>query len=182
MGLKGRLAALPENRPKSAFFALFRRVGRAHGKSRKRRKRPFSSDILRFALAPIWHLLNPHLRHPNFCAIASDVVQMRFGCGSDVVRMRFGCGSDVGWRWFGRVLRSGADSLDEGKGKCFPIWSIFQGHRLCLLREQWKIASMRLRVSLPGHTLPALACQHAGEHCAGIIRARQEIASYTNSF
>ena len=36
-------------RPFSAFFTLFRGVRRAPGKSRKRRKRPFSSDILRFA-------------------------------------------------------------------------------------------------------------------------------------
>ena len=55
-GLKGCLAALPGNRPKSAFFApfsaffaLFRRVRRAPGKSRKGGKRPSSSDILGFA-------------------------------------------------------------------------------------------------------------------------------------
>ena len=55
-GFKGCLAALAGNRPFSAslllfstFFALFRRVQRAPGKSGKRRKRAFSSNILRFA-------------------------------------------------------------------------------------------------------------------------------------
>ena len=65
-GLKGCLAALPGNRPKSAlfrpfsaFFALFRRVRRAPGKSRKRRKKAFFLRYPRISLNP--HLLNPHL-------------------------------------------------------------------------------------------------------------------------
>ena len=67
-GLKGCLAALPGNRPKSAFFplflpfsALFRRVRRAPGKSRKRRKKAFFLRYPQISLNP--HLLNPHLRH-----------------------------------------------------------------------------------------------------------------------
>ena len=75
-GLKGCLAALPGNRPKSAFFALFlpfspfsaffalfRRVRRAIGKSRKRRKKAFFLRYPRISLNP--HLLNPHLQHSN---------------------------------------------------------------------------------------------------------------------
>ena len=50
-------------RPFSAFFALFRRVRRAPGKSRKRRKKAFFLRYPRIALNP--HLLNPHLRHPK---------------------------------------------------------------------------------------------------------------------
>ena len=48
-------------RPFSAFFALFRRVRRAPGKSRKRRKKAFFLRYPRISLNP--HLLNPHLRH-----------------------------------------------------------------------------------------------------------------------
>ena len=62
------LAALPGNRPKSASFAFFclffaqlRRVRRAPGKSRKRRKRAFFLRYPQICLNP--HLLNPHLRH-----------------------------------------------------------------------------------------------------------------------
>ena len=62
-GLKGCLTALPGNRPKSAFFALFRRVRRAPGKSRKRRKKAFFLRYPQICLNP--HLLNPHLRHPK---------------------------------------------------------------------------------------------------------------------
>ena len=70
-GLKGCLAALPGNQPKSAeialflpFFALFRRVRRAPGKSRKRRKKAFFLRYPQICLNP--HLLNPHLRHSNW--------------------------------------------------------------------------------------------------------------------
>ena len=48
-------------RPFSAFFALFRRVRRAPGKSRKRKKRAFFLRYPQICLNP--HLLNPHLRH-----------------------------------------------------------------------------------------------------------------------
>ena len=48
-------------RPFSAFFALFRRVRRAPGKSRKRRKKAFFLRYPQICLNP--HLLNPHLRH-----------------------------------------------------------------------------------------------------------------------
>ena len=48
-------------RPFSAFFALFRRVPRAPGKSRKQRKKAFFLRHPRISLNP--HLLNPHLRH-----------------------------------------------------------------------------------------------------------------------
>ena len=59
MGAKGCLAALPGNRPKSAFFAPFLaflpfsggREGHL-GNPENGGKRPFSSDILRFALKP----------------------------------------------------------------------------------------------------------------------------------
>ena len=51
-------------RPFSAFFALFRRVRRAPGKSRKRRKKAFFLRYPQISLNP--HLLNPHLRHSNF--------------------------------------------------------------------------------------------------------------------
>ena len=66
-GLKGCLAALPGNRPKSAFlpffclFAFFRRAQTAPGKSRKRRKKAFFFRYPLTCLNP--HLLNPHLRH-----------------------------------------------------------------------------------------------------------------------
>ena len=50
-------------RPFSAFFALFRRVRRAPGKSRKRRKKAFFLRYPWISLNP--HLLNPHLRHSN---------------------------------------------------------------------------------------------------------------------
>ena len=70
-GLKGYLGALPGNRPKSAvfgrfrpfsaFFAVFRRVQRAPGKFRKRRKKAFFLRYPQICLNP--HLLNPHLRH-----------------------------------------------------------------------------------------------------------------------
>ena len=52
-------------RPFSAFFALFRRVRRAHGKSRKRRKKAFFLRYPQICLNP--HLLNPHLRHSKPC-------------------------------------------------------------------------------------------------------------------
>ena len=55
-GLKGCLAALPGNRPKSAFFALFLPCSPFSGGCEEHLgnpenggKRPFSSDILRFA-------------------------------------------------------------------------------------------------------------------------------------
>ena len=52
--------------PFSAFFALFRRVRRAPGKSRKRRKKAFFLRYPPICLNP--HLLNPHLRHSkNSC-------------------------------------------------------------------------------------------------------------------
>ena len=63
-GLKGCLPSLPGNRPKSAFFALFRRPRTTPGKSRKRRKRAFFLRYPQICLNP--HLLNPHLRHSNF--------------------------------------------------------------------------------------------------------------------
>ena len=50
-------------RPFSAFFALFRSVRRAPGKSRKRRKKAFFLRYPQICLNP--HLLNPHLRHSN---------------------------------------------------------------------------------------------------------------------
>ena len=59
-GLKGRLAALPRNRPKSAFFALFLPFSpfsggceELLGNPENGGKRPFSSNILRFAENPI---------------------------------------------------------------------------------------------------------------------------------
>ena len=63
-GLKGCLAALPGNRPKSAFFALFLRFSLFRpfaaffGKSRKRREK---ACFLRYPQI----CLNPHLRHPK---------------------------------------------------------------------------------------------------------------------
>ena len=67
-GVKGCLPSLRGNRPKSAFshpfsafFALFRRVRGAPGKSRKRRKMAFFLRYPQICLNP--HLLNPHLRH-----------------------------------------------------------------------------------------------------------------------
>ena len=48
--------------------------------------------------------------------------------GSEVVRTWFGRGSDVVRMWVGRVLRSGADSLAELKGKWFPA-------KLCILKQ-----------------------------------------------
>ena len=55
-------AEIGQNRPFSnAFFAVFRRVPRAPGKSRKRRKKAFFLRYPRISLNP--HLLNPHLRH-----------------------------------------------------------------------------------------------------------------------
>ena len=56
-------AEIGQNRPFSAFFALFRRVRRAPGKSRKRRKKVFFLRYPQICLNP--HLLNPHLRHPK---------------------------------------------------------------------------------------------------------------------
>ena len=53
------------SKPFSPFFALFRRVRRAPGKSRKRRKKAFFLRYPRICLNP--HLLNPHLRHSNIC-------------------------------------------------------------------------------------------------------------------
>ena len=50
-------------RPFSAFFALFWRVQRAPGKSRKRRKKAFFLRYPQICLSP--HLLNLHLRHSN---------------------------------------------------------------------------------------------------------------------
>ena len=65
-GLKGCLAALPGNRLKSAFFALFLPFspfsgGCEAGKSRKRRKKAFFLRYPQICLNP--HLLNPHSRH-----------------------------------------------------------------------------------------------------------------------
>ena len=65
-GLKGCLAALPGNRPKSAFFALFRRVRRAPGKSRKRRRRAFFPQISS-------ELLKPPSLKPPFAALQRGV-------------------------------------------------------------------------------------------------------------
>ena len=56
-------------RPFSAFFALFQRVRRAPGKSRKWRKKAFFLRYPQICLNP--HLLNPHLRHPNCYFLAS---------------------------------------------------------------------------------------------------------------
>ena len=53
-------------RPFSAFFALFRRVRRAPGKSRKRRKKAFFLRYPQICLS--LHLLNPHLRHSKKCS------------------------------------------------------------------------------------------------------------------
>ena len=50
-------------RPFSAFCALFRRVRKAPGKSRKRRKKALILRYPQICLNP--HLLNPHLRHSN---------------------------------------------------------------------------------------------------------------------
>ena len=55
-------------RPFSAFFALFRRVRRAPGKSRKRRKSAFFLRYPRISLNP--YLLNPHLRHSNLISVS----------------------------------------------------------------------------------------------------------------
>ena len=65
-------------RPFSAFFALFRRVRRAPGKSRKRRKKAFFLRYPQICLNP--HLLNPHLRHPKLFCKTRDVryFQVRF--------------------------------------------------------------------------------------------------------
>ena len=66
-GLRGVWPPFPEigrNRPFSAFsclFSFFRRVRRAPGKSRKRRKKAFFLRYPQICLNP--HLLNPHLRH-----------------------------------------------------------------------------------------------------------------------
>ena len=49
------------SRPFSAFFAFFRRVRSAPGKSRKRRKKAFFLRCPLIFLNP--HLLSPHLRH-----------------------------------------------------------------------------------------------------------------------
>ena len=56
-------AEIGRNRPFSAFFALFRRVQRAPGKSRKRRKKAFFLRYPQICLNP--HLLNPHLLNPH---------------------------------------------------------------------------------------------------------------------
>ena len=63
-GFKGCLPFRSGNRPKSAFFALFRRARRAPGKSRKREKKAFFLRYPRISLNP--HLLNPHLWHSDF--------------------------------------------------------------------------------------------------------------------
>ena len=66
-GFKGCLAALPGNRPESAFFARFLPFSpfsggcEAPGKSREQRKKAFSLRYPQICLNP--HLLNPHLRH-----------------------------------------------------------------------------------------------------------------------
>ena len=60
-GLRGVWPPIGRNRPFSPFFCLFtvfRRVRRAPGKSRKRRKKAF---FLRYPRI----FLNPHLRHSN---------------------------------------------------------------------------------------------------------------------
>ena len=63
-------------RPFSAFFALFRRVRRAPGKSRKRRKKAFFLRYPQICLNP--HLLNPHLRHPKcLCMMAFLLLRSR---------------------------------------------------------------------------------------------------------
>ena len=58
------------NRPFPALFALFRRVRRAPGKSRKRRKKAFFLRYPQICLNP--HLLNPHLRHPKLLRSGSQ--------------------------------------------------------------------------------------------------------------
>ena len=69
-GFKGCLAAPPWKsaeiglfRPFSAFFALFWRVRRVPGKSRKRKKKAFFLRYPQICLNP--HLLIPHLRRSN---------------------------------------------------------------------------------------------------------------------
>ena len=86
-GLKGRLAALPGNRPKSAKIALF--LPRAPGKSRKRREKglfpQISSDLLKPpSLKPPFAALQKKARHlcelfsevrANFCLLPCDTSQ-----------------------------------------------------------------------------------------------------------
>ena len=68
-GFKGCLAALPGNRPKSAFFALFlpfRPFPEGLKSTWKIQKTEEKGLFLRYpqiSLNP--HLLNPHLRHPK---------------------------------------------------------------------------------------------------------------------
>ena len=64
-------------RPFSAFFALFQRVRRAPGKSRKRRKKAFLLRYPRISLNP--HLLNPHLRHSKYSEFY-NVSELRRAC------------------------------------------------------------------------------------------------------
>ena len=76
-GVSGRpswkLAKIGQNRPFSAFLALFRRVRRAPGKSRKRRKKAFFLRYPQICSNP--HLLNPHLRHSNGGRAKKDTVE-----------------------------------------------------------------------------------------------------------
>ena len=59
-------AEIGQNRPFSAFFALFRRVPRAPGKSRKRRKKAFFLRYPRISLNP------PSLK-PPFAALQLEL-------------------------------------------------------------------------------------------------------------
>ena len=70
-GFKECLAALPGNRPKSAFFALFLPFSPFSGVCQEHLGNPENGKkglFLRYpqiCLSP--HLLNPHLRHSNVC-------------------------------------------------------------------------------------------------------------------
>ena len=70
----GKIGQIGLFRPFSAFFALFRRVQRAPGKSRERRKKAFFLRYPQTCLEP--HHLNPHLLHSkeNYCIIKSDPI------------------------------------------------------------------------------------------------------------
>ena len=73
-------------RPFSAFLgrnALFRRVRRAPGKSRKRRKKAFFLRYPRISLNP--HLLNAHLQHPT-CKGSLDFGALRSSLSTSLPR------------------------------------------------------------------------------------------------